>query len=129
LAEQTKADIDEDRKPRHQIELLKDDTVRTRRRFAARVIRPCCCISWPKRTISPLASATHLSIGARPAIAPTKVDLPLPEAPIRATISPRPNEKETSRRIGRRPSKDFEIRRTSTTASDITAAPSHMLLG
>jgi len=57
------------------------------------------------------------------------VDLPLPEAPIRATISPRLNEKETLRRIGRRRSKDFETRRTSTTPSDIAGGPSHMLFG
>jgi hypothetical protein len=57
------------------------------------------------------------------------VDLPLPEAPIRANISPRLNEKETLRRIGRRQSKDFEIRRTSTAASYIPVATSLMLFG
>ncbi len=108
--------------------------MRTRRRFAVRVMRPRRCIGSPNRMISPVAApksslVADLSIGTRPAIARTKVDLPLPEAPIRATISPRLSEKETSRRTGRRRSKDFETRRTSTTASDIPAAPSLMLFG
>jgi hypothetical protein len=99
-------------------------------------MRPSRCIGCPNKTISPGPSAGSVeapagrltderlvpSIGTRPAIARIRVDLPLPEAPISATISPRARTKETSLRITFRRSKAFETRRTSKTGCTARAS-------
>src|SRR5260370_14271041 len=123
-----------DRKPRHQIELLKHDADAHAQAFCGARDATAPLHRLPEQDDlagcgAQIVARRDLSIGTRPAMARTKVDLPLPEAPISATISPRLNEKETSRRTGRRQSKDFETRRTSTTASDIPSPPSHMQFG
>jgi hypothetical protein len=93
-------------------------------------MRPSRCMGSPNRTISPGALAAEttapvllsaksmsaLSMGISPAMARIRVDLPLPEAPINATISPRASEKETLLRIAFLRSNAFETRRTSRTA-------------
>src|SRR5262249_48056291 len=67
---------------------------------------PCCAL---------LSSGR--SIATNPASARMSVDLPDPDAPMRATISPRVTEKEMSSSTRTPRSKDFEIRRTSIGAS------------
>src|ERR1700704_3176423 len=97
--------------------------MRARNCLAEPMMRPFFCIGWPNRKMvsdsaaSPRFSARRLSIGTNPAIALIKVDLPEPDAPISATISPRLSWNETFLRIGVRRSNDFETRRTSTRVS------------
>src|SRR3982074_2541930 len=96
--------------------------MRARNSLAEPMIRPFCCIGWPNRKMasesaSPLLPGGPLSIGRNPAMALMRVDLPEPDAPISATISPRLSWNETFLRIGVRRLNDFETRRTSTRVS------------
>src|SRR6202023_4086090 len=90
--------------------------------LAHAMVPPFCCIGLGNRKMvsqsaSPPLPARPLSIGTNPAIALINVDLPEPDAPISATISPRFSRNETFLRIGTRRSNDFETRRTSTSVS------------
>ena len=93
-AEQAEADIGENRQPRHQVELLKDHAD-ARAQLLGRADDPSVLlhrlaeqedgVRLGARRLLP----RRLSIGTSPAIALIKVDLPEPDAPISATISPR----------------------------------------
>src|SRR5262245_186115 len=84
-------------------------------------MQPSRWIGRPNRMIDPDRSCALLSSGrsmaTNPASARISVDLPDPDAPMSATISPRATEKETSSSTRTPRSKHLEIRHTSIGAS------------
>ena len=76
------------------------------------VTRPFFCTTSPKTVIVPAPP----SIDCRPVIERSRVDLPEPEGPIRATISPAPTSTETPFRALRAP-KVFDTSLTDATAA------------
>ena len=86
--------------------------MRMRVRRTSRSTRPWACTAPPKASMRP----GPLSIGARPLMARSRVDLPDPEGPIRAIISPRATSRETVSSARRDP-KLFDTWRTERTAA------------